>query len=77
MQLLEGTSAIKPDLRHGESAYQDSVTAPIDHEYDDNAALLDEAEEDNGQFNSWQGALSAVDKVNNETFKINEHITNK
>ncbi|KAG2101788.1 hypothetical protein BD769DRAFT_1303784, partial [Suillus cothurnatus] len=35
MQLLEGTSAIKPDLRHGESAYQDSVTAPIDHEYDD------------------------------------------
>ncbi|KAG1753352.1 hypothetical protein EDB19DRAFT_1627207, partial [Suillus lakei] len=63
MRLLEGIGAIKPDSRHGESAYQDSVTTPIDREYDDNAALLDEAEEDSEQFPALQGVLFAVDKL--------------
>ncbi|KAG1723506.1 hypothetical protein EDB19DRAFT_1580349, partial [Suillus lakei] len=63
MRLLEGIGAIKPDLRRGESAYQDSVTAPIDRKYDDNTALLDKAEEDNEQFPALQGVLFAVDKI--------------
>ncbi|KAG1721141.1 hypothetical protein EDB19DRAFT_1646657, partial [Suillus lakei] len=63
MQLLEGIGAIKPDSRCRECAYQDSVTAPIDREHDDNAALLDETEDDNDQFGTLQGVLSAVDKI--------------
>jgi|SRR6267154_2544120 len=63
MQLLKGIGAIKPDSRCRESAYQDSVTAPIDREHDDNAVLFDETEEDDDQFNTLQGVLSAVDKV--------------
>lgn len=52
MQLLEGIGTIKLDSRHREAAYQDSVTAPIDREHDDNAAPLDEIEEDDEQFNT-------------------------
>lgn len=63
MQLLEGIGTIKPDSRHREAAYQDSVTAPIDREHDNNAAPLDKIEEDDEQFNTLQGVLSAVDKV--------------
>ncbi|KAG2345452.1 hypothetical protein BDR05DRAFT_843082, partial [Suillus weaverae] len=46
MQLLKNIGTIKPNSRHREAAYQNSVTAPIDHEYNNNAALLDETEED-------------------------------
>jgi hypothetical protein len=63
MQLLEGIGAIKPDSRCRESAYQDSVTAPTDHEHDDDAALLDETEDDNNKFGALEEVLSAVDKV--------------
>ncbi|KAG2139131.1 uncharacterized protein EDB93DRAFT_1073118, partial [Suillus bovinus] len=49
MQLLEGIGAIKPDAKQNKRVailYQESVTAPLGHEHDDYAALLDEAEDD-------------------------------
>ncbi|KAG1844392.1 hypothetical protein C8R48DRAFT_557418, partial [Suillus tomentosus] len=63
MQLLEGIGAIKPDSRRREAAYQDSVTAPLDREHDDNAALLDETEEDEDRFDTLQGLRKIVRSV--------------
>lgn len=70
MQLLEGIGAIKPDVKQNQQiAYQDSVIAPLDHEHDNYAALLDEAEDNaddqpaRDNFESLQQVLSAVAKV--------------
>ncbi|KAG1864577.1 hypothetical protein C8R48DRAFT_565021, partial [Suillus tomentosus] len=46
MQLLEGIGAIKPDAKRNGITYQDSVTAPLDREHDDYAALHDKADDE-------------------------------
>jgi hypothetical protein len=69
MQLLEGIGAIKPDAKRNGVTYQDLVTASLDREHDDYAALLDEADDEtdeqpaNDNFESLQQVLSAITKV--------------
>ncbi|KAG1743140.1 hypothetical protein EDB19DRAFT_1965574, partial [Suillus lakei] len=63
MQLLECIGAINKRVA---MSYQESVTALLDHEHDDYAALLDEAEDDTDErddFESLQQVLSAVTKL--------------
>jgi len=70
IQLLEGIGAIKSCAgRRG--AYQESVTAPVDRGHDDNAALINDTDDDDGNafresedhFETLWEVLSAIDKV--------------
>ncbi|KAG1724133.1 hypothetical protein EDB19DRAFT_1582911, partial [Suillus lakei] len=69
MQLLEGIGAIKPDVKRNGIMYQDSVTAPLDCEHDDYAALLDKADDEtdkqpaNDNFESLQQLRKIVRSV--------------
>jgi hypothetical protein len=44
MQLLEGIGAIKSGAG-SRGVYQESVTAPVDRDHDDNAALLNDTDD--------------------------------
>jgi hypothetical protein len=62
MQLLEGIGAIKSGAGcHG--VYQESVTAPVDCDHDDNFAALLNDTDDEDHFETLQEVLSAIDKV--------------
>ena len=65
--MLEGIGVLKRDKKKkGEDNYQDSVTAPIDWTFDDDAIGQEEDEEEQDEEDSSQmllGVLSAIEKV--------------
>jgi hypothetical protein len=66
---LEGIGAIKPDNKKNHDAYQDSVTAPLSRQHDDEVAAQEDPPEDdevnlpNDTSENLQVVLSAIDKV--------------
>jgi len=68
-QLLECIGAVKANKKNGsKGAYQDSVTAPLSRDYDDDAVGQDDQDEDDPPEDPeavLQEVLSAVAKVSN------------
>jgi hypothetical protein len=67
--LLEGISAIKPDKKKNHIAYQDSVTAPLSWQYDNEVVAQEDPPEDdednlpNDTSENLQVVLSTIEKV--------------
>jgi hypothetical protein len=67
--LLEGIGAIKPDKKKNHDAYQDSVTAPLSRQYDEEVAAQEDPPDDdednlpNDTPENLQIVLSAIEKV--------------
>ena len=65
--MLEGISVLKHDKKKGDDNYQDSVTAPVDWTFDDDAIGQEEDEEEEGNKDDssqmLSGVLSAIEKV--------------
>jgi hypothetical protein len=55
-----------------EGAYQDSVTAPLGHEFDDDAVGLEDGDDDNPEDPDviLQEVLSAIEKVNDYSLPL-------
>jgi hypothetical protein len=66
---LEGIGAIKPDNKKNHDAYQDSVTAPLSRQHDEEVATQEDLPEDdkdnllNDTSKNLQVVLSAIEKV--------------
>lgn len=67
MQLLEGLGVFKSDKKKQDEPYQDSVSAPVDRSFDDDAVGLDDDESEEPEITntreSLQSVLSAIEKV--------------
>ena len=67
--MLEGIGAIKPDKKKNHDAYQDSVTAPLSRQHDEEIAAQEDPPEDdadslpNDTSENLHIVLSAIAKV--------------
>jgi hypothetical protein len=62
LQLLDSIGAVKHDKKN-DHIYQDSVTAPVDRSFDDDAVGQEEEDDNDESSDVLQNVLSAIEKA--------------